>query len=85
LLLKPGDTITMTNDLTAALRELSTSLLDLRAARLAASRATDKLTGARHTRAEELTTLLTEAISHCSRLHTCVTGDCRASQAELLP
>jgi hypothetical protein len=75
----------MANDLTAALHELTTSLADLRCARLAASRARDKLTGARRTRAEELTDMITEAISHASRLHTCVTGDCRASQAELLP
>jgi hypothetical protein len=72
----------MTNDLTAAQGELSTSLLDIRAARLAASRAADQLSGARAARAEELTAMLTEAINHCSRLHTCVTGDLRTEQAQ---
>jgi hypothetical protein len=65
------------DDLTAALHELTTCLADLRCARLAATRARDKLTGARHARAEQLTDMLTEAISYCSRLHTCVTGDVR--------
>jgi hypothetical protein len=69
--------MTTENDLTTALTELTTCLADLRCARLAATRARDNLTCARAARAEELVGLITEAIDHCSRLHTIVTGDFR--------
>jgi hypothetical protein len=69
--------MTTENDLTAALHELTTALGDLRNARLAATRAAGQLSGARAARAQELTTMITEAIDHCSRLHTIVTGDLR--------
>jgi hypothetical protein len=65
------------DDLTTALTGLTTALGDLRNARLAATRARDNLSDARAARAQELVTQLTEAISHCSRLHTIVTGDLR--------
>jgi hypothetical protein len=67
----------MTNDLTAAQDELSTALLDLRAARLAASQAAQKLTGARQARAHELVSTLADAVKFCQRLCTVVEADLR--------
>jgi hypothetical protein len=70
----------MTNDLTAALSELNTSLADLRAAHQAATRAIPKLTGARRARAVELVQALSDSIGFCQRLCVVITGDLRQEQ-----
>jgi hypothetical protein len=72
----------MTNDLTAALASLNTSLADLRAAHQAAARAIPKLSGARRARAVELVGNLADAIDFTQRLCTVVTGDLRTEQAQ---
>jgi hypothetical protein len=75
----------MTNDLTAALSELTTALEHLQAARRATLQAEPALTDARRARCVELTDKLTDVIAWCWRLSVVVEGDCRTEQAELRP
>ncbi len=60
-----------------ALAALTACRVNLRAARIDAMSAADKLTGARASRAAELATRLDDALTHCQRLMTVVTADAR--------
>jgi hypothetical protein len=67
-------------NLSAALEALQACQAHLEDAYLTALIATSNLTGARNTRGVELANKACDALTHCERLITVVTGDLRAEQ-----
>jgi hypothetical protein len=72
----------MTPDTAVALEALRYAWSDLEAARLHADSAADHLTGARQSRAAELSSMIADALAFVSRLHFVVQADLRSEEAQ---
>jgi hypothetical protein len=67
-----------TEDAELALQLLNMAAVNLRHASVDGARAVPLLYGSRAARAAELAAMVSDAVSHCHRLTTVITGDLRA-------